>query len=95
MPLFIRLASLTEKGSEQVRDLAKMLSEARETMESEGARIVEAYVTLGRYDIVAVIEAPDARAAARVSAMIAEQGNFKAETLMAIPVQEFMEEIGS
>ncbi len=95
MPLFIRLGSLTEKGSEQVRDFTKMLREARKTTEAEGAKIVQAYVTLGRYDVVAIIDAPDAKAAAKVSALIAEQGNFKAETLMAIPVEEFSQEISS
>jgi len=93
MPLFIRLASLTEKGNEQVRDFTKMLSEAKHAMEAQGAKIVQAYVTLGRYDVVAIIDAPDATTAAKVSALIAEQGNFKAETLMAIPVQEFEKEI--
>ena len=95
MPLFIRLASLTEKGSKQVRDLSGMLSGAKKTLESHGAKIVHAYVTLGRYDIVAIIDAPDAKTAAKASALIAEQGNFKAETLMAIPIQEFSEEIES
>jgi uncharacterized protein with GYD domain len=95
MPLFIRLASLTDKGSKQVRDLTDMLSGVKKTLEAQGARIVQAYVTLGRYDLVAVIEAPDAKTAAKASALIAEQGNFKAETLMAIPVQEFTEEFGS
>ena len=94
MPLFIRLASLTDKGSRQVRDLTEMLSSVKKTLEAQGAKIVQAYVTLGRYDLVAIIEAPDAKTAAKASALIAEQGNFKAETLMAIPVQEFMEEIG-
>jgi len=95
MPLFIRLASLTEKGGEQVRDFTKMLAQAKKATESKGARIVEAYVTLGRYDVVAIIDAPDATSAAKVSALIAEQGNFKGETLMAIPVEDFVQEISS
>ena len=69
MPLFIRLASLTDKGSKQVRDLTDMLTGVKKTLEGQGAKIVQAYVTLGRYDLVAIIEAPDAKTAAKASAL--------------------------
>lgn len=94
MPLFIRLASLTDKGSEDVRDFTKLVDETRKALEAHGGRMVKAFVTLGRYDLVALIEAPDARTAARASALIAGQGKFKAETLMAIPVEEFTKDVG-
>ena len=52
------------------------------------------YVTLGHYDIVAIIDAPDAEAAAAASALIAAQGNFRAETLPATPVADFLGRVG-
>ena len=94
MPRFIRLASLTDKGAANVANLKEMLGEAKQVMARHGVTLVDAYVTLGHYDIIATIEAPDAEAAAAVSALIAAQGNFRAETLPATPVTDFLQRIG-
>ena len=93
MPLFIRLATLTEKAVAGIHTLDKMLAEAKGAMSEEGAHIKEAYATLGTYDIIAVIEAPNADAAARLSAKIAAQGNFRAQTLAATPLSEFVKSV--
>jgi uncharacterized protein with GYD domain len=91
MPLFVRLARLTEQAHRNIQNMDKMLAEAKQIMETNGAKILHAYMTLGQYDVVAIIEAPDDRTAAKISAMIANQGNFKAETMAAIPIEEFIQ----
>ena len=88
MPTFIRLASLTEQGIKNIQNFQAMLGEAREIMESHGVRLVEGWATLGDYGVVAVIDAPDAKTAAQVSALIASRGNFRAKTLSAVPISE-------
>ncbi len=93
MATFIRLASLTEQGARNVKNFSDMLGEAKEIMEKHGARLVEGWVTLGDYDLVAVIEAPDSTTAAQVSALIAARGNFRAKTLSAVPISEFGEAV--
>ncbi len=93
MPVFIRLAKLTEQGVKNIKDLPKMLEEAKKIMEDNNSKLLAAYTTLGNYDLVAIIEAPDAHTAAKVSALIAAKGNFRAETLAAVPVQEFIESL--
>ncbi len=93
MATFIRLASLTEQGVKNVKNLQDMLGEARAIMEERGAKLVQGWITLGEYDIVAVIEAPDSKTAAQVSALIGAQGNFRANTLAAVPITEFIETI--
>ena len=94
MPRFIRLASLTDKGAANVTNLKEMLGEAKQAMAKQGVTLVDAYVTLGHYDIVAIIEAPDAEAATAASALIAAQRNFRAETLPATPVADFLRRVG-
>jgi uncharacterized protein with GYD domain len=93
MSLFIRLATMTEKAVANIERLDKMLADARGVMSEEGARILNAYATLGTYDIIAVIEAPSAEAAARLSARIAAQGNFRSETLAATPLEDFVKSV--
>ena len=88
MPTFIRLASLTEQGIKNIKNFRDMLSEAREIMEQHGVTLVEGWATLGDYDVVVIIDAPDAKTAAQVSALIASRGNFRAKTLSAVPIAE-------
>lgn len=91
MPTFIRLVNLTEQGARNINDLPKMIELTQSVMRKHGTKVVNLYTTLGNYDLIAIIEAPDAMAAAKVSAEIASQGNFKAETLPAVTIEEFIE----
>ena len=88
MPSFIRLAKLTDQGIRNIQNLKAMIEESRQIMDQHGVRLVQGWATLGEYDVVAVIEAPDAKTAAQVSALIAARGHFRASTLSAIPIQE-------
>ena len=89
MATFIRLAKMTSQGVSKVRDFPTLLGEAKAIMEQEGVKILHGYATLGRYDFVVVLEAPDEKAVAKASALIAEKGNFAAETMAAFPIGEF------
>ena len=95
MPLFIRLARLTEKGHQNIRNMEAMLAEAKKVLEANDARILHSYLILGEYDVLSVIEAPDERTAAKISALIADLGYFRAETLPAIPMEEFISSLKS
>ncbi|MCG8606004.1 GYD domain-containing protein [bacterium] len=91
MPTFIRLVNLTEQGAKNMAHLPKLIQDARGVMERHNTKVIDLFFTLGNYDLVAIIDAPDAIAAAKVSAAIAAQGNFRAETLAAVTIDEFME----
>jgi len=93
MPLFIRLARLTEKANQNLQNMDEMLQQAREIIEANGGKIIHAYVILGEYDVVTIMEVPDEKTAAKIGALIATQGSFRAETLAAIPVEEFVESL--
>jgi len=93
MPKFIRLAHLTEQGAKNVKNMKAMVAEAQQVMQAHGITLEAAYFTMGKYDIIAVVEAPDAQTAAKAHAQIAAQGNFRAETMPAIPLREFVEQL--
>lgn len=93
MPTFIRLASLTEQGIKNIQNFNEMLGEARDIMESHGVTLVHGWATLGDYDVVTVVEAPDAKTAAQVSALIASRGNFRAKTLSAVPMNDLSDAV--
>ncbi|MBN1794474.1 MAG: GYD domain-containing protein [Candidatus Omnitrophica bacterium] len=89
MPRFIQLANLTETGVKKIDEFPVLLSSAAQIIVQNGARLIDAYATLGRYDLVLVIDAPSDSSAAKISALIAAQGNFRAETLSAISIEDF------
>ncbi len=91
MPTFIRLINLTEQGAKNINELPKLIELAQSVMKKHKTKVVNLYTTLGNYDLVAIIEAPNSMAAAKVSAEIASQGNFRAETLPAVTIDEFIE----
>ena len=91
MSTFIRLINLTEQGARNIKNLSKMIDLAQNAMRKHNTKVLNLYTTLGNYDLVAIIESPNAMAAAKVSAEIASQGNFRAETLPAVTIEEFIE----
>ncbi len=89
MPHYISLLSYTGQGIANVKDSPSRLDAAREALGGMGIRITEFYLTMGRYDAVAVIEAPDDAAAATALLAIGSQGNVSTETLKAFTEEEF------
>ena len=89
MATYVRLVRLTEQGFRGVSKMESLLADARKVWEACGVSIVSAYATLGPYDLVAIAEAPDDATMAKASALVASQGNFRAETYPAVPVKEF------
>lgn len=90
MPAYIRLVNLTDQAVRNVQKLGDMMAEARKIWEANGCRIVQSWSTFGKYDLVAVIEGPDDAAVMKASALVAKAGNFRAVTLPAIPVSDFI-----
>ena len=93
MPKFIRMAKLTEQGVKNIKNLKQMVAEVQAIMKSHEITLEAAYATMGQYDIIAVVDAPDAETALKVSALIAQQGNFRAETMVAIPLRDFIGQV--
>jgi uncharacterized protein with GYD domain len=53
--------------------------------------VVEQWATLGPYDFVNIVEAPDNETIAKVSVMLGSRGTVKFLTLPAIDIDEFIE----
>jgi uncharacterized protein with GYD domain len=62
-------------------------------VEELGARVVQQWATLGPFDFVNVVEAPDAQTIARVSVALGARGSTKVQTLQALDIDEFLNAI--
>lgn len=82
----MRFISLVKFKKKVTREVVAQNLKLIEKNEKEGMRLVDVYWTLGRYDAVAIIEAPDEKAAMKIAI---ERGETQAiETLVAIPAIE-------
>ena len=59
MPTYIALLKWTQKGIASAKDSPSRLDAGREAFKKAGMQIKDTYLTMGRYDLVCVIEAPD------------------------------------
>jgi uncharacterized protein with GYD domain len=59
MATYILLASFTDQGIRKIKDSPKRADAFKDMAKKCGAAVKEVFWTLGEYDIVAVVEAPD------------------------------------
>jgi uncharacterized protein with GYD domain len=91
MATYISLIKLTHQGITTIKEGPERLERGRETLNAFGSELRAFYLTLGRYDLVAISEAPDDTAAAKVALAIGSAGNVATETLRAFSEQEYRE----
>jgi uncharacterized protein with GYD domain len=90
MPTYILLSNLTAKGVQTLKSNPARLREVNNDVEELGARVLHQWATLGPFDFVNVVEAPDAATIARVSVALAARGSAKLQTLTALTIDEFL-----
>jgi len=89
MPTFIMLTTLTSDGVKTLKDNPARIGEVNKEVEQLGVKVKDQYATLGQYDFVSVVEAPDAETMAKVSVELGSRGTTSSQTLTAIPAEEF------
>ena len=90
MPTYILLTTLTAQGVQTLKANPDRLREVNRDVEELGARVLHQWATLGEFDFVNVVEAPDEATIARVSLELGSRGTGRYETLSAIPIDDFI-----
>ncbi|MDX2707041.1 GYD domain-containing protein [Streptomyces sp. PA03-6a] len=83
MPLYITLLSWTDQGIRAYADTADRADAFGDALRHVGGRLVDIYWTVGPYDLVAVVEAPDDETAAAALLRLGAIGNIRSTTLRA------------
>ena len=91
MSTYIMLSKLTPDGVATVKNNPTRIKEVNSEIQQLGATVVAQWSTLGRYDFVNVVEAPDDITMARISLELGSRGTATYETLVAFPVDEFID----
>ena len=90
MPTYIMLSTLTPEGVQTVKNNPERILEVNNEVKQLGAEVKAQWATLGEYDFVNVVEAPDEATMARVSLELGSRGTGRYETLAAIGIEEFI-----
>ena len=88
MATFIVLGSFTDQGIRSIKDSPKRADAFKAMAKKLGATVKDIYWTLGHYDIVTIVEAPDAATATSLGLAVASLGNVRTETLTAFSGDE-------
>ena len=81
MATYIMLCNWTDQGIRHVKDSPDRLDAARKLCQQHGADITPFYMTMGAYDMVVIVDAPNDDTFARLAISIAKGGNIRTATL--------------
>lgn len=93
MPTYLMLTKLTPDGLRTLKNNPTRVLEVNHEVEQLGAKVISQYATLGSYDFVTVIEAPDETVMAKVSVELGSRGTMTTETLTALPSDKLIESL--
>lgn len=91
MPTFVMLGNWTQKRRETIKDLPSDEKEGEEVFKKYGITVRELIFTMGRYDVVAVLEAPDTETISKAVLSWGSRGLLKMETLTGFTSEEMPE----
>jgi uncharacterized protein with GYD domain len=83
MPTYVVLINWTDQGIKSFKDTVDRYQAAREAGSESGVTWRDAYWTLGPYDIVAILDAPDDDTLMANILNVAAWGNIRTTTLRA------------
>jgi uncharacterized protein with GYD domain len=88
VPHYVSLMRWTSKGVAGLPAWRERVEEGERIVEEAGGSLVGVYVTLGRYDVVEIFEAPDDDTAAEILMKLQRHGAEHTETLRAFTRDE-------
>ncbi len=89
MPTYITLVKWTDQGIRNVKESPRRLAAFKKGVEAAGGKVIGFYLTMGRYDMVVIVEAPSDEAATTVILSVGRLGNVRTETMKAYPEEQY------
>jgi uncharacterized protein with GYD domain len=95
LAVYIMLSKLTAEGRKTIRENPGRIQEVNKEVEALGVKLLSQYATLGPYDFVNIVEAPDNKTVVKVSVELGSRGTIEITTLPTIPLNEFIATVKS
>ena len=93
MSLYIMMSTLTDEGRKTVKTNPHRIKEVNKEVEAMGVKILAQYVTLGQYDFINVLEAPNNEVVAKVALELGARGTLQTSTLAALTLDDFIKAV--
>jgi uncharacterized protein with GYD domain len=92
MPIYVSLVKFSTEGVTTMKDQGVSRSDAvQRNIESLGGRLLDAFYCLGEYDVVAILEFSDNKAAMKAALLNSSMGHMKIITMPALSRNEWRE----
>jgi uncharacterized protein with GYD domain len=88
MATYLLLLNFTDQGIHNIRDTTKWAEAFKSTAGKAGGKVKDVYWTLGQYDGVVILEAPDEATATALGLSLGSLGNVRIQTLRAFTAEE-------
>jgi len=95
MATYISLINWTDKGIASVKESPARADAARALAKKLGGDLKHLFMTMGGYDLVAILELPNDEAAARFALMSGAGGSIRTTTLKAFDEASYRKIVGS
>jgi len=89
MAKYISLVKYTAKGIENIKESPNRLDAVKQLCESMGAKVEGFYLTMGRYDLILIVDAPNPETVVKIVLTVSSGGAVSTETLPAFPEEEY------
>jgi uncharacterized protein with GYD domain len=91
MPTFVMLTNLTADGVRTLKNNPGRVAEVNKEVEQIGAKVLAQYATLGQYDFITIVEAPDEKTMVKVSIELGSRGTMSSQTLAALSSDQLVD----
>ncbi len=88
MPAYVSLINWTDQGIKNFRDSTKRAEAFIRLVEASGGKVRELLWTVGKYDIVSVVEFPDEESSVAALLQQGSAGNIRTNTMRAFSAAE-------
>jgi uncharacterized protein with GYD domain len=95
MPTYISMIKYTQKGLEDIKHGPDRVDAVRKAARQAGGDLKAFYLTMGQYDAVSILEAPNDETMARGVLAAAMRGTIHTETFRAFTEDEYKKIVSS
>ena len=88
MAMYVSLLKFTDQGIRNVKETIKRAAAATAEAEKMGAKISDAFWTMGAYDVVLLLDAPNDETMTAFTLKLGSLGNVKTQTMRAFRREE-------
>ena len=83
------------QGVQTLKSNPERLRAVNQDVEELGCKVLHQWATLGEFDFVNIVEAPDEATIARLSVALGARGSTKIRTMPALTIDEFLNALES